>query len=40
VALRTQKQIQWDSPGMKVTNAPDADRFLRDTYRSGWELPV
>ena len=40
VALRAQKPIQWDAPNMKVTNVPDADRFLKDTYRPGWELPV
>ena len=40
VALRARKPIQWDGPNMKVTNAPDADRFLKDTYRPGWELPV
>jgi len=25
---------------MKATNAPEADRFLREPYRPGWELPV
>jgi predicted dehydrogenase len=40
VALRTGTRLQWDGPGMKATNAPEADRFLTDTYRSGWELPV
>ena len=40
VALRAQKPIQWDGPNMKVTNVPDADRYLKDTYRPGWELPV
>jgi predicted dehydrogenase len=40
VALRARKQIKWDAPNMKATNAPDADRFLKDAYRAGWELPV
>ena len=40
VALRARKQIRWDAPNMKATNAPYADRFLKDTYRTGWELPV
>jgi predicted dehydrogenase len=40
VALRAQKQIKWDAAGMRATNAPDADRFLKDEYRAGWELPV
>ena len=40
VALRARKLIKWDGPNMKVTNAPDANRYLREPYRSGWELPV
>jgi predicted dehydrogenase len=38
VALRCGKQIHWDSANMKVTNAPGADRFLKDSYRRGWEI--
>ncbi len=37
VALRVGKKITWDADAMKATNAPEADRFLSDTYRSGWE---
>lgn len=37
VALRVGKPIQWDPVEMKATNAPEAERFLRDTYRPGWE---
>ncbi|WCJ59265.1 Gfo/Idh/MocA family oxidoreductase [Fontisphaera persica] len=40
VALRTRKKIYWDAANMKATNAPEADRFLKGTYRKGWELPV
>ena len=40
VALRAKKLIRWDGPNMKVTNAPEADQYLRSTYRAGWELPV
>jgi hypothetical protein len=40
VALRTQKQLKWDGPGMRATNAPAADQYLTDAYRAGWELPV
>jgi hypothetical protein len=25
---------------MRATNAPEADAFLRLSYRPGWELPV
>jgi hypothetical protein len=36
VALRTNKQLQWDSAAMKATNAPEADAFFREEpYRDG-----
>ena len=38
VAFRTGKKIEWDSEQMRVTNTPDADRFLRRSYRAGWQL--
>jgi predicted dehydrogenase len=38
VALRTGKKLWWDGPAMKATNAPEADAFLKETYRSGWEI--
>ncbi len=38
VAFRTGKTLEWDASAMRATNAPDADRFLRRTYRPGWKL--
>jgi len=38
VALRTGKKIYWDGPNMKAKNAPDADKYVRPEYRSGWNL--
>jgi predicted dehydrogenase len=38
VALRTGKKILWDSANMKAKNAPEADHFLKEQYRSGWEI--
>jgi predicted dehydrogenase len=38
VALRTGKKLWWDGPNMKATNAPEADQFLKETYRPGWEI--
>jgi len=38
VALRTGKKLWWDGPNMKATNAPEADAFLKETYRPGWEV--
>jgi predicted dehydrogenase len=40
VALRTKKLLRWDAAAMRATNAPEADAFLRLSYRPGWELPV
>jgi len=40
VALRTRKLLKWDGPNMKATNAPQADQYLKEPYRAGWELPV
>jgi predicted dehydrogenase len=40
VAIRTGKVLEWDSDRMTVTNVPDAQAILEETYRKGWELPV
>jgi hypothetical protein len=39
VALRARRRIKWDAEKMSVTNAPEANGFLRSPYRAGWELP-
>lgn len=38
VAYRAGKKIEWDPVGMRIPNAPDAERFLRREYRAGWSL--
>ena len=38
VALRTGKRIEWDSVNLKAKNAPEADRLIKEQYRSGWEI--
>ena len=38
VAYRAGKRIEWDSAGMRVTNAPEAERFIKRAYREGWTL--
>jgi len=40
VALRTGQRLEWDAPGMRATNAPEADRYLREDCRAGWEPPA
>jgi hypothetical protein len=36
VALRTGKRLEWDGPGMRATNAPEAAQFVKRTNREGW----
>jgi len=40
VALRAGHPIAYDEANMTISNAPDADRYLRRAYRAGWELPA
>ena len=30
--------LEWDAPNLKFKNCPDAARYLRRTYRKGWEV--
>lgn len=36
VALRAGKKLQWDGPGMRALNAPEAASFIQAKYRPGW----
>jgi predicted dehydrogenase len=36
VALRAGRKLEWDGPGMRATNAPEAARFIRRENRQGW----
>jgi hypothetical protein len=38
VAMRVGKKMYWDAKAMKATNAPNADKYLKEKYRSGWEI--
>ena len=38
VAFRTGRKLQWDPETLKATNCPEADRFIRCSYREGWTL--
>jgi hypothetical protein len=31
------KKVQWDGPGMKVTNLPELNQWLSRPYRKGWQ---
>jgi hypothetical protein len=38
VALRAGRVVEYDSSAMKITNLPEANKFLTREYRPGWEL--
>ncbi len=38
VAMRVGKPMQWDAAAMKSPNCPEADKYLKGSYRKGWEL--
>ncbi len=38
VAYRVGKPLEWDARALKATNAPEADQFIRGSYREGWEI--
>ena len=38
VAYRVGKKLEWDGAALKATNCPEADKFLRREYRTGWAL--
>ncbi len=38
VALRAGKRVEYDSVNMKITNVPEANKYLVREYRKGWEL--
>ena len=38
VAQRVDARIEWDAENLKVTNLPEANRYIRTEYRKGWSL--
>ncbi|MGA2176468.1 MAG: Gfo/Idh/MocA family oxidoreductase [Verrucomicrobiota bacterium] len=38
VALRVGKKLEWDGPGMKAKNAPEAAAVVKREYRKGWQI--
>jgi hypothetical protein len=40
VALRTGRLLRWDAAGMRAMNAPEADAYIKEEYRPGWEIPA
>jgi len=40
VALRAGQPIEWDAKQLRVTNVPEANRFVKKQYRQGWGIDV
>jgi len=40
VAYRSGKKIEWDPRHLRCKGAPEADKFLREERRKGWEWPT
>ena len=38
VSFRVQSPLEWDWKNLKASNCPEAERFVRREYRSGWQL--
>jgi len=38
VAALAGRKFSWDGPKLKVTNMPEANKYLRRKYREGWSL--
>lgn len=38
IAACAGQKLSWDGPNLKVTNVPEANKFLRREYRKGWNL--
>ena len=38
VAVKCGKKLEWDGPGLKITNVPEANRLIQTEYRRGWEV--
>src|SRR5690242_21495521 len=36
VALRTNQRIEWDSESMTAKGCPEAEQFIKPTFREGW----
>ncbi len=38
IAIRTEEKLYFDGPGMKATNSPGAEQYIRPEYHNGWIL--
>jgi hypothetical protein len=40
LAVRVGQRIDWDGPGLRITNNEAANQFVNKSYRDGWRYTV
>ena len=40
IALHVPGKLEWDSKNMRITNNPEANKFVKPVFRKGWDLKV
>jgi len=40
IALHVPGKLEWDAKNLRFTNNPDANRFVKPVFKSGWELKL
>ncbi len=38
IAHRLGKKLDWDGENLRATNCPEADKYIKKSYRAGWEV--
>ena len=38
IAAKVGKPIEWDGEAMRAKNAPEADKFVKASYRTDWKI--
>ncbi len=38
IAIRRGRKLHWDAPNMRFTNDEEANKYLQEPYRAGWQL--
>jgi len=38
IVVKVGKRIEWDGPNLKITNIPEANKYVNKEYRKGWKF--
>jgi hypothetical protein len=36
--MRAARKVHWDATAMRFPDAPEADKYLKESYRPGWAI--